>query len=98
VPWFPQAASTKVAGQGNNASLEPGDWFAYKIDVDLPSIANGKPKKVEVEICTNNPDNGKITFVESKKQATFGRMVPGPDEMWTILNRFETSLGHFGTP
>ena len=46
----------QVSGQGDAAALLVGDWFTYTLDMDLPSIATNK--KVEVEICTNPPDNG----------------------------------------
>ena len=46
----------KVSGQGDAAALLVGDWFTYTLDMDMPSIATNK--KVEVEICTNPPDNG----------------------------------------
>ena len=56
--WVPEVLSTKVAGQGSTAALEPGDWFSYELDLDLPAIPGQSPKRVEIELQTNDPDNG----------------------------------------
>jgi hypothetical protein len=56
-PYFPSSIYLlQVSGQGDATALLVGDWFTYALDMDLPSIATNK--KVEVEICTNPPDNG----------------------------------------
>ena len=45
----------------------PGEWFTYELDVDLPSIKDDN--RVEVEICTNPPDNGEPTKAEPGRTA-----------------------------
>ena len=48
-----------MSGQGDVDAMLLGDWFTYELDMDLPSIVDDK--RVEVEICTNPPDNGEPT-------------------------------------
>ena len=57
---------TKVAGQGNAASLYLGNWFSYELDIDVPSTA--QDEMIKVEITTNPPNEetaepGKTAFV-----------------------------------
>ena len=37
--------------------------------MDLPSIANAKAKRVEVDLCTNDPDNGNTALAEPGRTA-----------------------------
>ena len=46
-------------GQGSNDSLVPGDWFSYKLAIDLPGIPSNKPKMLKIELLTNDPVSGK---------------------------------------
>ena len=59
----------KVGGQGKPSELEPGDWFSYKLDIDLPSIPSQKPKRVEIDLCTNDPDNGNTAITDAGETA-----------------------------
>ena len=53
-------SNAKVNGQGSNVSLEPGDWFSYKLSIDLPGIPSDQPKMLKIELLTNDPVIGKI--------------------------------------
>ena len=57
--WIPEVINTKVDGQGSNDSLVPGDWFSYKLAIDLPGIPSNKPKMLKIELLTNDPVSGK---------------------------------------
>ena len=63
--WIPEVINTKVDGQGSNDSLVPGDWFSYKLAIDLPGIPSNKPKMLKIELLTNDPVSGKIITVNS---------------------------------
>ena len=58
--WIPEVTNAKVDGQGSNVSLVPGDWFSYKLAIDLPGILSEQPKMLMIELLTNDPVSGKI--------------------------------------
>ena len=62
--WIPEVINTKVDGQGSNDSLVPGDWFSYKLAIDLPGIPSNKPKMLKIELLTNDPVSGKTYHCE----------------------------------
>ena len=51
--------SQKVDGQGSNGTMAPGDWFSYKLAIDLPGIPSAEPKMLKIELLTNDPVSGK---------------------------------------
>ena len=57
--WIPEVISQKVDGQGSNGTLAPGDWFSYKLAIDLPGIPSAEPKMLKIELLTNDPVSGK---------------------------------------
>ena len=64
--WIPEVINAKVDGQGSNVSLVPGDWFSYKLAIDLPGIPSDQPKMIKIELLTNDPVSGKIVALISQ--------------------------------
>ena len=56
--WIPEVISQKVDGQGSNGTMAPGDWFSYKLAIDLPGIPSAEPKMLKIELLTNDPVSG----------------------------------------
>ena len=75
--WIPEVSNAKVDGQGSNVSLVPGDWFSYKLSIDLPGIPSDQPKMLKIELLTNDPVSGKIvTYMSQPACNQFRRSIP----------------------
>ena len=94
--WMPEVTNTKVDGQGKSTEFSPGDWFSYKFDLDLPSIPSDKPRKVEIDLCTNNPNNGN-TAISEPGPTSFNIIHPNITEIGSRLIPYTSDVDNIPT-